>query len=84
MGVDVLKVALVEVEGNIGSVPRSIKRPEEEVAGAAADVDGEPEYLARVLAAANAEGNSEGETSSSAELEDLEGVSSRYCCSTLS
>ena len=82
MGVDVLKVALVEVEGSIGSAPRSIRRPEAEVA--AADDDGEPEYLARVLAAASAEGSSEGETSSSAELEDLEGVSSRYCCSTLS
>ena len=42
----VFRVALVEVEGSIGSVPRSIKRPgpadAEEVA---ADDDVEPEYL---------------------------------------
>ena len=43
-------------------------------------------HLALVLAAASAEGSSDGETSlsSAAELlEDLEGVRSRYCCCSI-
>ena len=81
----VLRVALVEVEGSMGSVPRSIRRPPPEAVPVVEDDgEGEPEYLALVLAAASAEGKREGETSSSAaELEDLEGVRSRYCCCSI-
>ena len=71
----------------MGSVPRSINRlPPPPEAAVADDEEGDPaEYLALVLAAASAEGSSEGETSSSAaaELEDLEGVRSRYCCCSI-
>ena len=67
-------------------MPRSINRlPPPPEAAVTDDEEGEPaEYLALVLAAASAEGKREGETSSSAaELEDLEGVRSRYCCCSI-